>query len=219
MTRFVWAAAIAGFALLHHATASAQEIPRRQHGVTFEADVPLVSFSARDLVNSDALRRKLTSGLPQNFFVRVQAHSAATNRPIAQFSRSCRIVYDLWAEQYRVEVRENREASSGGTVRRETLLTADAVLARCLDVARVRVGVAANYASLTPEGVYFVTAAEMNPTSEQTLREMRRWLSQPQGDQSSGQAVFGSFVSLLVDREVGRADRRLVFRSQTIGVP
>ena len=86
-------------------------IARRRVGVRWEDGAPRVSFSARDLV-SRRVREKLSSGLPQTIVVRVYAFDEEGDTPVAVVPRSCRVVYDLWEEVYRIQIQT--EASDEG---------------------------------------------------------------------------------------------------------
>jgi hypothetical protein len=56
---------------------------------------------------------------------------------------------------------------------------------------------------------------ELNPVSQETLAEVRRWLSEGTGGGlERGGSFFGSFVSLFVNLKIPEADRVLRLRSQ-----
>ena len=57
--------------------------------------------------------------------------------------------------------------------------------------------------------------AELNPVSQQTLAEVRRWLTQGTGGGlDRGGSFFGSFVSVFVNPKVAAADRVIRIQSQ-----
>ena len=58
-------------------------------------------------------------------------------------------------------------------------------------------------------------SVELNPVSDQTLTEVRRWLTQGSGGGlDRGGAFFGSFVSVFVNPKIPPADRVIRIRSQ-----
>ncbi|RLB52343.1 MAG: hypothetical protein DRJ42_15100 [Deltaproteobacteria bacterium] len=203
----------APLASLSPSPAQAQEQPsRRRLGVSFRGGPAHLTFSARDLLNADA-REKLASGLPQTVVMRVYAYAVGRTAPIAMSVRSCRVVYDLWEEVYRVQV------ASVNADRATTVSDVDEVLERCVISRRFPVGTSADYAGYRGRRVYFAVLFEFNPLSQDTVERIRRWLARPTGGRVQGEAFFGSFVSLFVNRRIGDAERVLRFRSQRVRVP
>jgi hypothetical protein len=151
------------------------------------------------------VRRKLESGLPQTIVTRIYAYSNGSGTPRAVHTRACRVVFDLWEEVYRVQVQTPR-FDRAHTVRR-----VDEVVRRCLLFSHVRVGAAQDFAGASR--VYFAALVEFNPISPDTVQRIRRWLARPSG-RMRGDAFFGSFVSLFVNRRIGDAEHTVRFRSQ-----
>jgi len=204
--------ALGGAAALVPAVAGAQDVSSRRMGVRWNGSVPHLSFSARDLLDSDA-RRKLQSGLPQTLVMRTYAYPSGGRRPIAIAPRSCRVVYDLWEEVYRVQVQTASEDTA------VTVDSLDDVAERCLVARRVAVGERSDYRTRHGDDVYFAVLVELNPLSADTVQRIRRWLARPAGGRLEGEAFFGSFVSLFVNRRIGEAERAIRFRSQAVTVP
>lgn len=188
------------------------DVASRRMGVRWNGRVPHLTFSARDLIDADA-RRKLESGLPQTLFMRTYAYRVRGRRPIAVNGRSCRVVYDLWEEVYRVQVQTESEDRSS------TATSIDQVLRWCLVSRRVAVGTEEDWRDRAGDRVYFAVLVELNPLSPDTVQRIRRWLARPAGGRVEGEAFFGSFVSLFVNRRIGEAERTVRFRSQTVSVP
>lgn len=187
-------------------------VANRTLGVRWDHGAPQLSFSAADVVSAD-VRRKLESGLPQTIVTRVYAYPEAGGEPIAVALQSCRVVYDLWEEVYRVQL---QTATSD---RSERATSVDGVVRRCLTAANVPVGTAEQYSARRGTRVYFAALIEVNPMSADTVQRIRRWLARPGGGRLEGDAFFGSFVSLFVNRRIGSAERTLSFRSQPVAVP
>jgi hypothetical protein len=207
-----WLAAVAvTVAFFASTTASAQDIRTRRIGVAWDNGVPRVSFNYRDLLTESKLE-KLESGLPQTITLRVYAYAENRAEPLAVGGRTCRVVFDLWEEVYRVQI-----ASADGD-RVVRVRTREAVLERCLLVRREPIGRSRDYSSVRGRSIYFAALAELNPISPETVQNIRRWLARP-GGHVEGNAFFGSFVSLFVNRRIGDAERTVRFRSPNARVP
>lgn len=183
----------------------------RRAGIRFDGGA-IIDLSLADFA-TPAVRRRLESGLLQTLELRVYAYRASGGTPIAVSVRSCRVVYDLWEEVYRVTLAtESREASTVEP-------TLDRVVERCLVADDLAVGDRERFASLLGEEVYFAFAVQLNPLTPDTVHRIRRWLSRPGGASDPSDSFFGSFVSLFVNRSVGEAEAHLEVRTQTVTVP
>lgn len=168
----------------------------------------VLSISFRELAD-DAVRRKLTSGLPQTITTRILAYSKRGNEPLSAAVLSCHVVYDLWEGRFRVRMQDTLHD------RNFTERRVEDVIERCFHLPQLTV---AATPAMRGKRVYFAALTELNPMSRQTVRNIRRWLSRP-GDGLEGDAFFGSFVSIFVDRELGGAERSVSFRSGFIEIP
>lgn len=201
-----------GSALSPVVRAQQTSVFNRRLGVIWRDGTPHLSFSARDIVNP-ALVKKLLSGLPQTLLMRVYAYPENSRAPAAVSAVSCRVAYDLWEQVFRVQL--------------QTDLSDRAVIARslnevhelCLVMRDHAVGRRDNYSRIVGRSIYFAVSVEQNPISRGTIERIRRWLSRPNSNAMGGDAFFGSFVSLFVNRQIGAAERLLQFRSPTHVVP
>ena len=195
------------------ANGAAAQLSERRFGVTFTEGRPRVDVSMADFANDPEVGRKLRSGLPQTFVVRIYAYPVGNETPIAVAARSCRVVYDLWEERFRVQ-----RASELGD---ETLIvrTVEEVVDRCLVARQLAIGTAADWQSSRGQRAYFAALVEFNPVTPDTVQRIRRWLARPQRGRVDSDSFFGSFVSLFVNRRIGDAERALRFRSQQVDVP
>lgn len=187
-----------------------QGLPVR--GATFSWEKTLFrgTFSYRDLVDKAAID-KLSSGLPTVLATRVYVFREGDKTPVALAVRSCRVVYDLWDEVYRIRV------SSVGPDREVASLNLEGVLRQCAEAKDFAL---ADRAVLPTGATYFLgVIAEVNPIAPEMAEQMRRWVSRPAGATgiSPGDALFGSFVSLFVQK-LDRAERVLRFRSQAFAL-
>lgn len=189
----------------------AGDVPVRAISVTFR-DVPALSFSVRDLVDSEVVK-KLQSGLPQTITTRVYAYADKGRDPLSMAALSCRVVYDLWEGVYRIE---RQTESSDKTLSARSL---DGVVSQCLSFRGYPLGDAKAFQHLRGSAVYFAVVTELNPLSADAVQRIRRWLARPTGSELNGNAFFGSFVSIFVGRKLGAADKVLSFRSNLYVVP
>ncbi len=206
-------ALVVGLALaLAASSARAQGAPTtRAMPVTWADGVPHLRVDLRDVADAD-LVAKLRSGLPQTLVMRAYAYRGE-GEPIAIGVRQCRVVFDLWEETYRVEVQTE------SADRARTLASTDDVLRACLSTTDMPVGTSREWASASRAGVWFALLVELNPLSPDTVHRIRRWLARPGGSQVGGDAFFGSFVSLFVNRRMGEAERTFRFRTPEAAGP
>ena len=196
--------------LLTTAVLAQSTVPLRQLMVRWSGYVPVVSFSASDFLTREVIK-KLDSGLPQNIVMRVYAYPEDGKRPIAVSALTCRVVYDLWGEGYRVQAQSARGERSLSVRGREGIVRS------CLTVDDLALG--DTFAAHRGKRIYFAAIIELNPLSPETVERIRRWLSKSGSRQIEGEAFFGSFVSIFVSRGLGSAERTMTFRSRSFDVP
>ncbi len=191
-----------------------EELPRRQANFAWDKNEKTgqtllrASFSYRDIVDK-ALADKLSSGLPTVIAMRAYVLREGEQDPVALAVRTCRVVYDLWDEVYRLKI------TSVGGERDSAALNLEGVLRQCAEARDLPV---VDRSLLTKGKPHFLgVIVEVNPISPQMLAQMRQWVSRPAGSTGigPGDALFGSFVGLFV-RQIGNADRTLRFRTQAI---
>lgn len=192
------------------------QLPRRQ--ANFAWDKPpegkpgptllRASFSFRDVLDKP-MADKLGSGLPNVIAMRAYVLREGESNPVALAVRTCRVVYDLWDEVFRLKI------SGPGGEREAAALNLEGVLRQCAEARDLPV---ADKSLLAPGKPHFLgVIVEVNPVSPQMVDQMRSWVSRPAGSTGigPGDALFGSFVGLFV-RQLGSADRTLRFRTQAI---
>jgi hypothetical protein len=191
-----------------------EELPRRAANFAWEKQEKTgttllrASFSYRDVVDK-SVTDKLASGLPTVIAMRAYVLREGETNPIALAVRTCRVVYDLWDEVYRLKI------TSPGGERDTAALNLEGVLRQCGEARDLPVVDRALLATGKPH--FLGVIVEVNPVSPQMLEQMRKWVSRPAGSTGigPGDALFGSFVGLFV-RSIGTADRTLRFRTQAI---
>lgn len=149
----------------------------------------------------------LDKGFVATVVIRMWIYKAGSGEPVAFQLLRRRCVFDVWDEVYEV-----RLDGPGGRVTKKVKFRADALkLLTSLDEVAI-----ARTADI-PYDDHHVLAieAELNPVSEETLAEVRRWLTQGTGGGlDRGGSFFGSFVSVFVNPQVSAADRVLRIQSQ-----
>ena len=181
-------------------------LPARQANFAWDKAILRGSFSYRDVMDK-ALMDKLSSGLPTVIAMRAYVLREGDDTPVALAVRTCRVVYDLWDEVYRVKL------SGPGGERDTAVINVEGVLRQCAEARDLPVADRGLLAAGKPH--FLGVIVEVNPVSPQTLEQMRHWVSRPNGSTSigPGDALFGSFVGLFV-RQIGNSDKTLRFRTQ-----
>lgn len=183
-------------------------LPKRQANFAWDKTLLRASFSYRDAL-TQALIDKLSNGLPTVIAMRAAVIEDGKTTPVAAAVRSCRVVYDLWDEVYRIRI-----TSSGGEQDR-AVINIEGVMRQC---AEARDMVIVDKSLLKTGTAYFLgVIVDVNPVSAAMLEQMRHWVSRPTGSTGIGpsDALFGSFVGLFV-RSIGTSDNTVRFRTQTV---
>jgi hypothetical protein len=206
-------ATVAGGSLVRAAVPAG--VPRRTTGVAVNGGGQLlVSVGLQDLFGPDE-RQRLTSGFATRVLIRVALEEEGVRQPVAVAFQRTEIVYDIWDEKFRLRVTRGK----GPEVHVEAR-TADEAIARAAALAQFPLVEAA----LLRPGASYVLACrgDLNPISEELLSDVRRWLVQPgPGAQRvrTGDAFFGSFVSIFVNPRIEDSERQVRFFSQSFALP
>lgn len=174
--------------------------------VSWENGTPRVTFRYRDLFDAETVQH-VRSGLQVTIVMRVWALPEGRGDPLGFAARSCRIAYDVWDENFRVEVLDP------AGLRTVALPTLDAVVAQCGEVRGLPLRMTR---ALHPgEPYHFATIAEVDPLTPDMVARIQRWIAQP-GDRPVAAPAghfFGNFVALFVNPTVNDAERTLRFDS------
>ena len=184
-------------------------LPVRQATLAFDEKQTLrVSVGYRDVVDSGTAS-KLMGGLPTIIVMRAYVFAESGGAPLAAAFKSCRVIFDLWDEVYRIEI-----SQTGANDLVTASPTLEGVLRRCAETDRL--AVLGRSVLPSNSNFYLAGAVEVNPVSPEMLERIKRWVSRPSGNTTAapGDALFGSFVGLFVAR-IGAADRQLAFRTQS----
>lgn len=188
-----------------------ESLPKRTAKLVTENKSVKLTVSFRDVVDAE-IQKKLLSGLPTVITMRGYVFLDATTTPLALTAKSCRIVYDLWDEVFRIQL------TQPGGQKNTVAVNLEGVLRNCAEARKMPL----LERSLMLEGrKYFVAGlVEVNPVSQDTLDRIKRWVTRPHGTAAigPGDSLFGSFVGLFVAR-IEDADRKLSFRTQSFLPP
>jgi hypothetical protein len=203
------------FALVAARAAGAAELAVRTTGLHRDrrSGKLTVSVGIPDIIQP-ANAQRLTSGFATRVLIRVALFREGTRQPLAQTYRLGDIVYDLWDEKFRVrrtDARGVNELRDAATAPEAIDLAANLVQFPVIALDR-----------LTPGDTYRLSfSADLNPLSEDVVRELRRWLARPpgQGRLAPGDSFFGSFVSIFVNPNIEDSERRIQFLSQSFVEP
>jgi len=206
------------FALLAPASVFAQpapktpaSLPSRTATVALEKGSVKITVSWRDVVDAE-ISKKLLSGLPTVITMRGYLFREGGGDPVALTAKSCRIVYDLWDEVFRIQLTQPGGQSNAVAV------NVEGVLRNCAEARRMTL---VERSLMKDTTRYFVAGlVEVNPVSAEMLDRIKRWVTRPTGSAAigPGDSLFGSFVGLFVAR-IGDADRKLAFRTQAFAPP
>jgi hypothetical protein len=206
---------VLGCALVCASPARAQQqpptpatLPVQRANFAWDKTLLRASFSFRNVIAPPApLAAKLTDGLPHTIAMRAYVWKDGESTPTDLVARSCRIVYDLWDEVFRIEITER------GGVRNTAVVNADGVARLCADARDMPM---VDRSALTAGQSYFLAViVDVDPVDPKTLALLRAWVTHPTGSTaiSEGSAIFGSFTSLFV-RTIGASLQTLQFRTQ-----
>ncbi|MEZ4300849.1 MAG: hypothetical protein R3B70_38300 [Polyangiaceae bacterium] len=190
---------------------TAAQLAQRTATIALEKKAVVMTVSYRDAVDA-TISKKLLSGLPTTIAMRGYVFKEAGGDPIALAARSCKVVYDLWDEVFRVTVTQPGGQSTTVAV------NVEGVLRNCAETKKIPL---MDRSGMKDATKYFVALiVEVNPISADTLDRIKRWVTRPNGSTSlsSSDSLFGSFVGLFVTR-VPSADRRIQFRTQSFVPP
>lgn len=186
-------------------------LPQRAAQVVLEKNMVKLTVSFRDVIDAE-IAKKLQSGLPTVVTMRGYLFRESGGDPIALTAKSCRIVYDLWDEVFRIQL-----AQPGGPTS-AVAVNVEGVLRNCGEAKKLPL---VDRALLGSSMRYFVAMlVEVNPVSPEMLERIKRWVTRPNGSNAigPGDSLFGSFVGLFVAR-IGDADKKLAFRTQAFPPP
>ena len=192
------------------------ELPQRSTGLAVKNGQLLISVGLQDLFGP-AERQHLTSGFSTRILIRValQDTSSDGGEALSLAVQRAEIVYDIWDERFSVRVTRGL-----GAELRAIAPTAEEAIWRATALYQFPI---AETARLQSGGRYVVLVrGDLNPISEDLIKDVRRWLVQPARGQrrlGAGDSFFGSFVSIFVNPRIEDSERQVRFTSQPFTLP
>jgi hypothetical protein len=149
----------------------------------------------------------LGSGFESTILIRIWVYAKGSSEPIAFQALQRKVIYDMWDEVYEIQLE-----GPGGRDKYKIKYRAEALkLLTAIDGVPIVRSDALPY----DDHHHVVMVVELNPVSEETLAEVRRWLTKGSGGGlDRGGGLFGSVVSVFVNPKIAEADRVLRLRSQ-----
>lgn len=202
-------AVMTGAVRLAHAADADEVVPVRLEFAERRGELVVGRIDLGDMLFDERAYRRLEQNpLATLVVVRFYIYRAGETTPISFRLLSARIVYDLWLEEYEVRIDGAHGRRSGRYVELAPAFRAITAL-RDLSVADLAdIAIGPHY--------YLAVVAELNPVSEETMAEVRRWLTRPAGatrlDRET--SFFGSFVSIFVNARLPEAEHVIRARSQ-----
>jgi hypothetical protein len=179
-------------------------VSTRKIGYNVKSDSLYCSFGYKDVFNNTVIK-KLKSGLPTRIVVKIIVENE-NGKPVAIYARTSVIVFDLWEENFIVT---NKDINGTTTLKVSTI---ENVIHAAGVLKKVKL------ANLIPSGKYRLkTTIEANPVSEKMVKNIQRWISKPSGNMGTDKTstnYFGAFIGYFVDRNIGSADKTILFISQ-----
>ena len=191
-------------------------IPQRTTGLAVKNGQLLISVGLQDLFGP-AERQHLTSGFSTRILIRVALQDASSDggEALSLAVQRAEIVYDIWDERFSVRVTRGL-----GAELRAIAPTAEEAIWRATALYQFPI---AETARLQSGGRYVVLVrGDLNPISEDLIKDVRRWLVQPARGQrrlGAGDSFFGSFVSIFVNPRIEDSERQVRFISQPFTLP
>lgn len=192
--------------LLCSLSVSLPALAQQQVGYSFSKSALLISTKFPNLIDSKG-RKKLGNCLPNTVVVRVNTYVTGKRDPVALAAMTCQARLLPMSGDYEVQIRSH--------IQNKTFRMAktNQVINYCTTLKRFPV---ASLSVLGSQKKSVEVIAEFNPVSKKLLKNIRRWISNPQGGHRNlggGHSFFGSTVSLFVNHRIGRADRTVSFKT------
>ena len=200
-----WSVAIALVAAMVGLAFADDKPVRRKMKFTEKDDRILVTTTINTLFDSGAYDA-LASGFESTVLIRMWVYPKGSSDAVGFQVLQRKVIYDMWDEIYEVQL-----DGPGGREKYKVKSAAEALkLMTRLDA----VPVAESSALPFEDHHVLMIVAELNPVSEETLAEVRRWLTKGTGGLDRAGGLFGSVVSVFANPKIADADRILRLRSQ-----
>lgn len=190
------------------AVAHAEDVKQKSQKMKFteKGDRLLVTTKIAKLFDSEAYEA-LGSGFESTILIRMWVYAKGDSDPVAFQILQRKVIYDMWDEVYEIQL-----DGPDGREKHKVKYRAEALKL----LTRVDAVPIADTADVPYDQHHYLTmVVELNPVSEETLAEVRRWLTKGGGGGlDRGGGLFGSMVSVFVNPKISDADRVLRLKSQ-----
>lgn len=203
----------ASFAALALFTWSSTTSALATRGATFSWDKLGVlhgSFDFRDALSDKKIVKRIQNGLAVNLVMRGYVYQNGSTTPVALTALHCNFAYDLWDAVYKVSV---------NSAKPKVVVNMKGVYRLCTDMVDLPITDRATLGK-RPQDYYLAVKVEVNPVSAKLLQDIQRWVTRPlgvSGSLSPGDALFATFVSVFITKQVASAD--VVIDFQTANFP
>lgn len=163
------------------------------------------TFSYRDAID-DKVKKRFASGLPVTIVMRGYVYPNAGGEPVALTAHTCKVVREVWDNYLWIVV-------NGG--KRVPVINVNGVYRLCTDMLELPI-TERKALKGKPTDYYLAVKVEVNPVDEKQLKEIQRWVTRPlgvSGTIGAGDALFATFVSVFMKKQVAAADRVVEFRT------
>ena len=166
------------------------------------------TFNYQDALD-EKIQKRLKNGLAVTIVMRGFVYRAGSpTTPIALAGHTCKVAYDLWNEVFRVVV---------NGVTKPPVVNMKGVYRLCTDMTDLPIS---DRKTLKGSGVdyYLAVKVEVNPISDKLIKEMQAWVTRPLGANpggtiGTGDALFATFVSVFMQKNVANADKVIEFQT------
>lgn len=202
-----WLAAAVVLAAAAVAARADDDAPLRQKMRFVEQGDRITVTATISKLFDSAAYEALGSGFESTVLVRMWVYRKGEADPVAFGALERKAIYDMWDEVYELQL-----DGPDGRDKLKVKYRAEALkLLTSIEAVPI---IALDDVPLETHH-YLVIVAELNPVSEETLAEVRRWLTKGSGGGlDRGGGLFGSLVSVFVNPKIADADRVLRLRSQ-----
>lgn len=185
----------------------ADDKPVRQKMKFTEKDDRILVTTTINKLFDAAAYEALGSGFESTVLIRMWVYPKGSSDAVGFQALQRKVIFDMWDEVYEVQL-DGPDGREKYKVKQKS---------EALKLMTRIDGVPVAVASDLPfeDHHVLIVVAELNPVSDETLAEVRRWLTKGSGGGlDRGGGLFGSVVSVFINPRIAEADRVLRLRSQ-----
>lgn len=164
----------------------------------------------KPLFNDQRVNEIIDNGLANIILTRASLVRASDNKKIYLYIRQCTVRFDIWESIYIVKYEDNNLVTT------LTYKSKEEMYKLCLNFKNFKI---IPLQQLKKGNYYVDLILELNPISPQLLSNVKKWLQRmPERHRqlTSSQNFFGSMVSIFLNPKIGRADKQIEVKSNSI---